>query len=70
LGLQKKDLEQQINALKLEYDKNFDRIFFLEKRLTRICDQELKNSLLDLKLFDHLNNEKPSPNFLSLAKKK
>jgi hypothetical protein len=45
---------------------NADRIFRLEKELGAIRDAELSAKINEIKLFEHLHNEKPSPLFLSL----
>jgi hypothetical protein len=36
--------------------------------LTRLRDEELSYKIRDLKIFEHLHNEKPSPLFLTLIK--
>ena len=44
-------------------------IFDLEQDLGRIIDNELKDRMMDLKVFDCLHAEKATSHFLNLAKK-
>ncbi len=44
-------------------------IFDLERDLGRIIDNELKDRMMDLKVFDCLHAEKATSHFLNLAKK-
>ena len=40
-----------------------------EKDLGKICDNEVRDKLQDLKIFEILKSEKPSPHFIDIAKK-
>jgi hypothetical protein len=68
-GIQSKEISLSLERLKKDYDVNFDEIFALEEKLKKIGDQELRDSLMDLKIFEHASNEKPTAHFLNLAKK-
>jgi hypothetical protein len=57
-----------LNRLKTNYDTNSELIFRLEGELTRIRDGEISAKIREIKLFDPLHNEKPSPLFLTLIK--
>jgi exonuclease III len=59
-----------LTKLKNNYNENYNLIFSLEKELTQIRDEELSGKIRDIKLFEHLHNEKPSPLFLALIKSK
>jgi hypothetical protein len=58
----------QINNLKKDFIIHADKIFLLERELTAIRDEELSSVIRDIKLFEHLHNEKPSPLYLNLIK--
>jgi hypothetical protein len=45
------------------------RIFDLERDLSRIIDNKLRDRMMDLKIFDCLHAEKATSHFLNLAKK-
>jgi len=56
-------------ALKNNFDHNFEQIFAIEKEICSIRDTTLREKLANLKIFECLHAEKPSPHFLSIAKK-
>jgi hypothetical protein len=60
----------QINALKTNYYNNVEEIFRLESDLKRIREAELAIKVKELKIFENLHNEKPSPLFLTLTRSK
>lgn len=55
--------------LKGNYNANRLRKTEIEKTLSSIYDMEVRDKLQDLKKFERLNDEKPTPHFLNLAKK-
>jgi len=61
--------EKKLEELKKNFDRNFDEIFKIEKKLEKIRDEDLKDKLRDLKIFECLNAERSSPHFLNIAKK-
>jgi hypothetical protein len=64
----KNNLTLSLYRLKQDYKINCDLIFDLERELTGIRDEELSAQINELKLFEHLHNEKPSPLFLNLIR--
>jgi hypothetical protein len=62
-------LSRSLNLLKSNYTENCDEIFRLESELVSIRDADLAIKIKDIKLFENLHNEKPSPLFLQLIKK-
>jgi len=52
-----KCMESKLTDLKTNFDRNFDEIFSLEKKLGKIRDDELRIKLRDLKIFECLNAE-------------
>jgi hypothetical protein len=56
-----------LNQLKKNYENNTSEIFRLEKELTKIRDDDL-SAKREIKVFEFLHNEKPSPLFLTLLK--
>jgi Reverse transcriptase (RNA-dependent DNA polymerase) len=50
------------------YSANQFEIFKLEKRLTVIIDAEFKHLVQESKVFETLNNEKPTQHFLNIAR--
>jgi exonuclease III len=64
----KNNILQNLYRLKQDYLINCDLIYDLEKQLTKIRDEELNGTVQELKIFEHLHNEKPSPLFLNLVK--
>jgi hypothetical protein len=61
-------LTLQLGNLKKDYFNNIDIISRLERELTEIRDNELSAKIRELKIFEHLHNEKPSPLFLNLVR--
>jgi hypothetical protein len=57
-----------LNRLKANYNENSDEIFRLEHELVKIRDEDLTVKIREIKLFESLHNEKPSPLFLTLIK--
>jgi len=60
----------RITRLKDDYLINQDEIFNLEGELNGIVEENIKNKLANMKLFEGLNTERPCRLFLSLAKKR
>ena len=58
-----------LGTLKVDFEENFVRIFKLEKEIGKIRDENLRDKLKNLKIFECLNAEKASPHFLNIAKK-
>ena len=65
----KKALEEKLEQLRDNFHKNSGAIFQAEKDLGKICDNEVRDKLQDLKIFEILKSEKPSPHFIDIAKK-
>jgi hypothetical protein len=63
-------ISKNLQNLKLNYVNNQEEIFRLESTLCAIRDEDLAAKIADIKLFDNLHNEKPSPLFLNLIKRK
>jgi hypothetical protein len=59
-----------LNTLKADYMPNFSLIQELERQLMQLRDVELSAKIRELKIFEHLHNEKPSPLFLTLTRNK
>jgi exonuclease III len=57
-----------LNRLKINYNDNLESIAEMEAELTRLRDEELSSTLREIKIFEHLHNEKPSPLFLTLIR--
>jgi hypothetical protein len=57
-----------LNRLETDYKNNCDLIAGFENELTTIREEELSVKIRELKIFEHLHNEKPSPLFLTLLK--
>jgi hypothetical protein len=57
-----------LNRLKIHYNDNIDCIAGMEAELTRLRDEDLSSTLREIKIFEHLHNEKPSPLFLTLIR--
>ena len=62
-------LEEKVEGLRDNFHKNSGAFFQAEKDLGKICDNEVRDKLQDLKIFKILNAEKPSPHFIDIAKK-
>jgi hypothetical protein len=63
-------LNRQLHELKFNFADNFEEIFRLEAALCSIKEEELSSKIEEIKLFDNLHNEKPSPLFLTLIKRR
>jgi hypothetical protein len=61
-------LINNLNFLKRDYTANAEGIAELERLLVQQLDVELTAKLRELKTFEHLYNEKPSPLFLTLLR--
>jgi exonuclease III len=61
-------LINNLNFLKRDYTANETSIAELERLLVQQRDEELTIKLRELKTFEHLYNEKPSPLFLTLLR--
>jgi hypothetical protein len=61
-------ITNQLNSLKINFKDNAELIFRLETELVNIRDTELAAKFSEIKLFEHLHHEKPSPHFLNLIK--
>jgi hypothetical protein len=59
-------ITRSLNELKRDYVNNAEAIFDLESQLCSIRDKEIGSFVQEIKLFEHLHNEKPSPLFLRL----
>ena len=62
-------LECKIENLKQNFDENYVSIFESEHKLALLRDGEVRDKLMDLKIFEILNAERASPHFLNIAKK-
>ena len=63
-------LSTRINSLRGDFIINSDQISELQAELNRLVELEIQGKILNMKLFEGLHSEKPSPIFLSLAKKR
>jgi hypothetical protein len=61
-------ITKRLNFLKGHYDKNQAEIFELEQILGNFRDDDLASKIQNLKIFEHLHNERPSPLFLNLIR--
>jgi hypothetical protein len=61
-------LIKQLNTLKVNYLENYNEIANLELKLTEIADVKLSEKIKQIKIYECLHDEKPSPLFLTLAK--
>jgi hypothetical protein len=57
-----------LNRLKVNYNDNLEAIAGLEAELTVLRDEDLSATIREIKIFEHLHNEKPSPLFLTLIR--
>jgi hypothetical protein len=62
-------LESKIKSLKKNFQNNVAEILRTERDLNKVVDDEMREEVLRMRNFEHLNNEKITPYFLSLAKK-
>jgi exonuclease III len=60
----------QLTRLKDNYDENHEEILRLESEATVILDSKLASKVSEMKIFENLNSERPTPIFLTLTKKK
>jgi hypothetical protein len=58
----------RLNMLKVDFDINSSEICRLEEELKALLDKETLLKVKSMKLFSCLNNERPTPLFLSLAR--
>jgi hypothetical protein len=63
-------INKTLSSLKKDYQVNCNEIFRLERDLAEIRDAALTQKIQEIKLFDNLHNEKPSPLFLNLIKRR
>ena len=63
-------LSTRINSLRGDFIINSDQISELQAELNRLVELEIQGKILNMKLFEGLHSEKPSPIFLLLAKKR
>jgi exonuclease III len=61
-------LTKNLNTLKNNYEENFELITDFESQLTNIYEKKLSEKIKQIKLYECLHDEKPSPLFLSLTK--
>jgi hypothetical protein len=61
-------LQRKINFLKGNYDFNQEEIANLESILAAHRDEALDLKIKNMKIFEHLHSERPSPLFLTLLK--
>jgi hypothetical protein len=67
-NFKKKLLEEQVKNLSEKFKDNEETICQLERKILEINDFEIRHLMGEKKIFDTLNYEKPSKNFLNLAK--
>jgi hypothetical protein len=67
-NIEKALIVSQLNILRKDYGNNSDSIAELENRLKHILDTETLLKVRSMKLFSCLNDECPTPLFLSLAR--
>jgi exonuclease III len=67
-NIEKSLIVSQLNSLRKEYENNSAQIAVLENRLKNILDTETLLKVRSMKLFSCLNDERPTPLFLSLAR--
>jgi hypothetical protein len=67
-NLRKSLLISELNRLRLNYSANQDLIYELENELNAITDAEVLLKVRSMQIFSCLNNERPTPIFLSLAR--
>ena len=61
-------LVTRINVLRDDFLVNSDAISALQEELNRLVELEIREKIVNMKLFEGLHSEKPSPIFLALAK--
>ncbi len=62
-------LDRKLSNLKKNFEANSGEILRVERDLNRLVESDAREEILKMKNFEHLNNEKITPYFLSLAKK-
>jgi hypothetical protein len=62
-------LTRRLNVLKSDYINNQNEIFQLESMLTAQREDDLQLKINNMKIFEHLHNERPSALFLNLIKR-
>jgi exonuclease III len=67
-NMEKSLIVSELNILRKDYGNNSDTIAALENRLKHILDTETLLKVRSMKLFSCLNDERPTPLFLSLAR--
>ena len=67
-NLKKSLLITRINALRDNFLVNSNKISALQEELNRLVELEIREKILNMKLFEGLHSEKQSPIFLALAK--
>ena len=68
--LKKSLLVSRINTLRDNFIVNSNEISALQEELNRLVELEIREKILNMKLFEGLHSEKPTPMFLALAKNK
>jgi RNA polymerase-binding transcription factor DksA len=63
-------LTRRLNLLKCDYLTNQNENFQLESTLTEWREDELRLKINNMKIFEHLHNERLSPRFLNLIRRK
>ena len=63
-------LSTHINTLRGDFIINSNQISELQAELNRLVELEIRSKILNMKMFEGLHSEKPSPIFLSLARKR
>jgi exonuclease III len=61
-------IAKQLEELKLNFLNNENLILRLESELNSLAEADLRAKVENLKIFENLNSEKPTPLFLSLCK--
>ena len=67
-NLKKSLLISRINVLRDNFIANSNKISALQDELNRLVELEIQEKILNMKLFEGLHSEKPTPIFLTLAK--
>ena len=57
-----------IKQLKYDYEQNFNEITLQKHRLNILTEENLKSELSNFKIFEVLNSERITPNFMSLVR--
>jgi hypothetical protein len=65
----KKFLEKHITNLKNNFNANSGKILRCERNILRVVEDDVREEILKMRDFEHLNNEKLTPYFLALAKR-